>query len=191
MGVARVRSRAPRVARLAAVLLPSRCPCSPRPRPARRSGRSSSASPRDSSMPGPPGDGRRPGPNRALHAQVAGHREVPGHLRLERRDRFIGGLASKGIRALPFAWGSPKWVGNGDPRHPPLGRATERQAWQNFLKAAVARYGPGGAYWAPGEVRPGLRIERHAAADPVVAGLERAQSEEVLQPGIDNPAGGQ
>ena len=66
------------------------------------------------------------------------------------RDRMIGGLASKGIRSLPFAFGSPSWVGNGARRASPdrhLGRDT---AWQNFLKAAVARYGPGGTYWAPG-----------------------------------------
>ena len=36
---------------------------------------------------------------------------------------------------------------------PSIPRSTARprsQAWQNFLKAAVARYGPGGTYWAPG-----------------------------------------
>ena len=33
---------------------------------------------------------------------------------------------------------------------PPIGSAADKQAWQNFLKAAVARYGPGGSYWANG-----------------------------------------
>jgi hypothetical protein len=66
------------------------------------------------------------------------------------RDWFIGGLASRGIRPVPFVWGSPKWVGNGDPRQPPLGTAADIKAWQNFLKAALARYGPGGTYWALG-----------------------------------------
>ena len=66
------------------------------------------------------------------------------------RDRMIGVLASHGIRALPFAWGSPTWVGNGSVGNPPLGTTSEKLAWQNFLKAAVARYGPGGTYWAPG-----------------------------------------
>ncbi|HXF00913.1 MAG TPA: glycosyl hydrolase [Solirubrobacterales bacterium] len=66
------------------------------------------------------------------------------------RDRMIGGLASEGIRSLPFAFGSPSWVGNGAPGHPPIATSAEKTAWQNFLKAAVGRYGPGGTYWAPG-----------------------------------------
>ena len=63
------------------------------------------------------------------------------------RDRMIGGLAKEGIRSLPFVWGSPSWVGNGTVGHPPIGTAAEIQGWQNFLRAAVARYGPGGSYW--------------------------------------------
>ena len=61
---------------------------------------------------------------------------------------MIGGLAVKGIRSVPFVWGSPKWVGNGSAGYPPLGSAAEIQSWQNFLKAAVGRYGPGGSYWS-------------------------------------------
>ena len=53
----------------------------------------------------------------------------------------------QGIRSVPFVWGTPAWVGTGS-RYPPIGGAAERQAWQNFLKAAVGRYGPGGSYWA-------------------------------------------
>ena len=33
-------------------------------------------------------------------------------------------------------------------RSPPISSAADEQAWQDFLKAAVARYGPGGTYWA-------------------------------------------
>jgi hypothetical protein len=61
-------------------------------------------------------------------------------------DDFIGALASKGIRALPFMWGSPSWVA-ANPAHPPIDTAAHEQAWRDFLKAAVARYGPGGSYW--------------------------------------------
>ncbi|MEK6273257.1 MAG: hypothetical protein AABM42_11545, partial [Actinomycetota bacterium] len=64
-------------------------------------------------------------------------------------DRIIGGLASHGIRPLPFAWGCPNWVCPG-PSRPPTDSTFARQAWQNFLKAAVARYGPGGSYWVNG-----------------------------------------
>ncbi len=35
----------------------------------------------------------------------------------------------------------------GLPGYPPSS-AAEKQAWQNFLKAAVGRYGPGGSYWS-------------------------------------------
>ena len=66
------------------------------------------------------------------------------------RDRMIGGLASEGIRSLPFAFGSPSWVGNGALGHPPIANSTEINAWTAFLKAAVGRYGPNGTYWAPG-----------------------------------------
>ncbi|HXF00382.1 MAG TPA: glycosyl hydrolase [Solirubrobacterales bacterium] len=75
---------------------------------------------------------------------------VRGTYDWSKRDRMIGGLASKGIRSLPFAFGSPSWVGNGAVGHPPIATSAEITAWQNFLKAAVARYGPGGTYWAPG-----------------------------------------
>jgi hypothetical protein len=72
---------------------------------------------------------------------------VRGSYDWSERDRMIGGLAVKGIRSVPFVWGSPEWVGDGSPWYPPSS-AAERQAWQNFLKAAVGRYGPGGSYWA-------------------------------------------
>ena len=61
-------------------------------------------------------------------------------------DRLVGRLAAHGIRSVPFVWGIPSWVGRG--LAPPARAATaDRQAWRNFLKAAVARYGPGGSYW--------------------------------------------
>ena len=66
------------------------------------------------------------------------------------RDWLVGALASRGIRPAPFVWGSPQWVGNGAAARPPLGTAADIQAWQSFLRAAVARYGPGGSYWANG-----------------------------------------
>ena len=72
----------------------------------------------------------------------------PGLLRLGPRDHFIGRLASHGIRAVPFVWGSPQWVGSGVLAQPPISSDADQQAWRDFLKAAVARYGPGGSYWA-------------------------------------------
>jgi hypothetical protein len=62
-------------------------------------------------------------------------------------DDFIGALASHAIRPVPFVWGSPEWI-SGNPATPPIDTAARRQAWVGFLKAAVARYGNGGVYWA-------------------------------------------
>ncbi|MGH2924961.1 MAG: glycosyl hydrolase [Solirubrobacterales bacterium] len=61
-------------------------------------------------------------------------------------DRLIGGLAAHGMRAVPAIWGNPGWV-FGAPALPPLARPKDVLAWRTFLKAAVARYGPDGAYW--------------------------------------------
>ena len=62
-------------------------------------------------------------------------------------DNFIGQLASHGIRPVPFAWGSPTWVGSGSLAQPPLNSAADQAAWKDFLTRAVSRYGPGGTYW--------------------------------------------
>jgi Glycosyl hydrolase catalytic core len=62
-------------------------------------------------------------------------------------DRAVGALASQGVRLVPYLWGSPAWVAATPPR-PPLDSASDEQAWRDFLQAAVARYGPGGSYWA-------------------------------------------
>jgi hypothetical protein len=61
-------------------------------------------------------------------------------------DKFVGDLASKGIRVLPVMLGSPKWA---EPSAitPPLDSKHARTAWKGFLRAAVNRYGPGGSYW--------------------------------------------
>jgi Glycosyl hydrolase catalytic core/RTX calcium-binding nonapeptide repeat (4 copies)/Bacterial Ig-like domain len=64
-------------------------------------------------------------------------------------DRSIGRLASRGIRVVPAMWGNPEWVA-GSPSTPPIYGPVAEQAWRNFLKALVARYGPGGSYWATG-----------------------------------------
>ena len=64
-------------------------------------------------------------------------------------DRFIGRLAFRGIRAVPAVWGNPDWVA-GSGSTPPIGGPAAEKAWRNFLRALVARYGPGGSYWATG-----------------------------------------
>jgi hypothetical protein len=61
-------------------------------------------------------------------------------------DRFIGALASQGIRAVPSVWGNPPWV-PGSSSTPPIGGAPSQQQWRTFLRALVQRYGRGGEYW--------------------------------------------
>jgi hypothetical protein len=65
-------------------------------------------------------------------------------------DELVGRLASRGIRGLPAVWGSPSWVRTGGTARPPINSGKAKQAWQDFLKAAVARYGRGGGYWTNG-----------------------------------------
>ncbi len=62
-------------------------------------------------------------------------------------DEVVGNLASHGIQPVPFVYGSPSWVSpNG--AQPPIDSAADRAGWAAFLRAAVARYGPGGEYWS-------------------------------------------
>jgi putative glycosyl hydrolase/Big-like domain-containing protein len=75
---------------------------------------------------------------------------TPGSYDWSDRDWLVGALASRGIRPVPFVWGSPSWVGSGAAARPPLDSAADVEAWQDFLQAAVARYGPGGSYWSNG-----------------------------------------
>jgi hypothetical protein len=59
-------------------------------------------------------------------------------------DQEVGAAAERGIRVLPFVYGTPGWLGRQE--RPPLGgRALAR--WKGFLRVLVARYGPGGSFW--------------------------------------------
>ena len=95
---------------------------------------------------GPPDDGRDRGRDGPLPARLGGRWSQP-RAPSTGPTAPIGALASHGIRLVPYLWGSPAWVAATPPR-PPLDSASDEQAWQDFLQAAVARYGPGGSYWA-------------------------------------------
>ena len=97
--------------------------------------------------PGCQGNGRERSAHESLRARLEVRRAGPGQFNWGTSDRFIGALASRGIRAVPFVWGSPRWVAS-NPGRPPIDSAAHKHAWENFLKAAVDRYGPGGAYWS-------------------------------------------
>ena len=62
-------------------------------------------------------------------------------------DKAIGALASHGIEAIPYLWGSPKWVAAAQ-QVAPVDNPQQENAWRSFLQAAVERYGPKVSYWA-------------------------------------------
>ncbi len=110
----------------------------------------------------PPGHGGREGPDRPLRARDgARSSRAKGTRDWDASDHFIGALASHGIRALPFVWKSPAWISK-SANAPPIDTAAHEQAWRDFLKAAVARYGPGGRFWT--NRYPGALPRRDATA---------------------------
>jgi len=73
-------------------------------------------------------------------------------------DQLIAGATAAGLNVLPFVYDAPAWAvvparvpGPGNARAPktlPVKTGAQRTAWANFLKLVVARYGPGGSFWA-------------------------------------------
>jgi hypothetical protein len=62
-------------------------------------------------------------------------------------DATVTVAARAGMTVLPFFYGTPHWLAS-KPTTLPIDNATERHAWQDYLTAAVERYGPGGQFWA-------------------------------------------
>ncbi len=83
-------------------------------------------------------------------------------------DTAVRRAANVGIEVLPFLSGAPSWVvphvfvpGTGrtakaPARLPATGVAAS--GWSNFVKGAVARYGPNGSFWAENPTVPKLPI---------------------------------
>jgi hypothetical protein len=70
-------------------------------------------------------------------------------------DAAMEEASRRGLRILPFVYGTPRWLGH-DERRLPIDNARQRGAWTGFLKALVKRYGPGGEFWrehSPGAVQ--------------------------------------
>jgi hypothetical protein len=61
-------------------------------------------------------------------------------------DGEVERAAEHGIRIFPFVWGSPDWVAP-LPTAEPVESPWQREAWLQFLRRAVDRYGPGGEFW--------------------------------------------
>ena len=60
-------------------------------------------------------------------------------------DPTIETATRGGLEVLPFLAGTPPWLGKLTTL--PVHNARQRAAWIAFVKAAVARYGPGGEFW--------------------------------------------
>jgi polysaccharide biosynthesis protein PslG len=89
-------------------------------------------------------------------------------------DQAVAVASRHGLKVLPFLYGTPRWLA-GKPTTLPIDSGRERAAWTAFLQAAVARYGPGGTFWAaptpepePGPVQyePGIPYAPAAPGKP-------------------------
>ncbi|MBS1677975.1 MAG: beta-galactosidase [Actinobacteria bacterium] len=70
-------------------------------------------------------------------------------------DPVVEEAARQGLSVLPFVIATPKWLAKKETTLP-IGNATQRKAYVNFLRAAVERYGPGGQFWvehSPSKIR--------------------------------------
>ncbi len=87
-----------------------------------------------------------------------------GEANFNASDQLVAGATAAGISVLPFVYNAPPWAvtqahvpGPGSARAPktlPVKSGAQRTAWANFLKLAVARYGPGGSFWRANPALP-------------------------------------
>jgi hypothetical protein len=61
-------------------------------------------------------------------------------------DPAITAASRKGLKFLPFLYGTPRWIAK-KPTTLPVDSGRARKAWLAFVDAAVKRYGPGGEFW--------------------------------------------
>jgi hypothetical protein len=88
-------------------------------------------------------------------------------------DGAVIHASAAGIRLIPTLLGSPRHV-SGEPLQPPLGSPEDEERWQDFVRSAVERYGPGGEFWdfldnarrTPGTADPMCRTLRSACGRP-------------------------
>lgn len=72
-------------------------------------------------------------------------------------DRSVELAAKYGMRVFPFVWGSPSWVA-GEEFVEPVRHPWAARAWASFLRQAVRRYGPYGAFWRENPELPAFPI---------------------------------
>jgi hypothetical protein len=76
-------------------------------------------------------------------------------------DHEVRLAARMGIEIFPFITSSPEWVAS-QGIDLPVASAWQRRAWASFVRAAVRRYGPEGAFWREEEAEglPYLPVKR-------------------------------
>ncbi len=72
-------------------------------------------------------------------------------------DFEVALAAQANLSVLPVLYSTPSWLGVSE-KTLPIKNAAQRTAWSAFLKAAVARYGPHGAFWRKFPTLPYLPI---------------------------------
>ncbi len=70
-------------------------------------------------------------------------------------DPVIAGAARNGIRVLATVYSSPQWA-EPTPEYPPLGRRLPQ--FEDFVRAAVRRYGSNGSFWREHPDLPSLPV---------------------------------
>jgi hypothetical protein len=70
-------------------------------------------------------------------------------------DPVVAGAAASGIRVLATVYGSPPWA-EPTPEYPPLGSNLPK--FQDFVRAAVRRYGAEGTFWNEHPLLPKLPV---------------------------------
>lgn len=81
-------------------------------------------------------------------------------------DSVVRHAARRGIHLLPVLFGTPAFATNSycESRscsvRLPVKTKLQRNSWRQFVRAAVTRYGPGGAFWAENPYVPVHPIER-------------------------------
>jgi hypothetical protein len=71
----------------------------------------------------------------------------PGRYEWYSLDNAVSAASQGNIRILPHLEGTPSYLAS-TRTELPIGSEAARAAWVSFLRAAVARYGPGGSFWA-------------------------------------------
>jgi hypothetical protein len=62
-------------------------------------------------------------------------------------DEMVATAARARLTVLPFFFATPSWLAPQETSLP-VDTAAERSRWVAFIRAAVQRYGPGGAFWS-------------------------------------------